>query len=205
MKWRRANRVTEAAAWFGFLPHKNRDPFVTRDISPAELSRYLIDPWFGNHGIGVPMIEFLPSIVGALAAGALAKAGDVGGRAVTDAYDASRALIVRKLGKGGAVQSIEDEPRSETAQAALAEALTKAGLGADTELAQQAEALRAAVAGAAGADAQDIEVGNIAAKVSVLVNNLVATGRIKLGDMRAETGDATLTNLTAGAGAPKKA
>lgn len=151
------------------------------------------------------MIEFLPSIVGALAAGALAKAGDVGGRAVTDAYDASRALIVRKLGKGGAVQSIEDEPRSETAQAALAEALTKAGLGADTELAQQAEALRAAVAGAAGADAQDIEVGNIAAKVSVLVNNLVATGRIKLGDMRAETGDATLTNLTAGAGAPKKA
>jgi hypothetical protein len=148
------------------------------------------------------MIEFLASIVGALAAGALAKAGDVGGRAVTDAYDALRALIVRKLGKGGAVQSVEDEPRSETAQAALAEALTKAGLGADTELARQAEALRAAVAGAAGAD---IEVGDIAAKVNVLVNNLVATGRIKLGDLRAETGDATLTNLTAGAGAPKKA
>ena len=77
------------------------------------------------------MIEILASIVGAFAAGALAKAGDVGGRAVTDAYDALRALIVRKLGQGEAVQSVEDEPRSEKAQAALAEALTKVGLVAD--------------------------------------------------------------------------
>jgi len=151
------------------------------------------------------MVEFLASIVGALAAGALAKAGDVGGRAVTDAYDALCAVIVRKLGKGGAVQSVEDEPRSEPAQAALAEALTKAGLGADAELAQQAEALRTALAGAAAAGGADIEVGHITAKVNVLVADLVASGRIKLGDVRAETGDATLTNLTAGAGAPKKA
>jgi hypothetical protein len=151
------------------------------------------------------MVEFLASVIGALAAGALAKAGDVGGRAVTDGYDALRALIVRKLGKGGAVQSVEDEPRSETAQAALAEALTKAGLGSDAELAQHAEALRAAVAGAAGAASADIEVGDITGKVNVLVSNLVASGRIKLGDLRAETGDATLTNLTAGAGAAKKA
>ena len=151
------------------------------------------------------MIEFLASIVGALAAGALAKAGDVGGRAVTDAYDALRALIVRKLGKGGAVQSIEDEPRSETAQAALAEALTKAGLGADTDLTRQAEALRTALAGSTPAGGADIDVGNITAKVNVLVKDLVASGRIKLGDLRAETGDVTLTNLTAGDGASKKA
>ncbi len=96
------------------------------------------------------MIEFLASIVGALAAGALAKAGDVGGRAAADAYDGLRALIVRKLGKGGAVQSVEDEPRSEPAQAALAEALSKAGLAADPELVQHVEALRAAIEGAAG-------------------------------------------------------
>jgi hypothetical protein len=139
-----------------------------------------------------------------LAAGALSKAGDVGSRAVTDAYDALRALIVRKLGKGGAVQSVEDEPRSETAQAALAEALTKAGLVADPELAQHAETLRAAVAGAAGGGGAYIEAGDITGKVNVLVNNLVASGRIKLGDIRSETGDATLTNLTAGAGASKK-
>ena len=47
-------------------------------------------------------------------------------------------------------------------------------------------------------------MGDIFGKVNVLVNNLVATGRIKLGDIRAETGDATLTNLTAGAVATKK-
>jgi hypothetical protein len=151
------------------------------------------------------MVEFLAGIIGALAAGALAKAGDVGGRAVTDAYDALRTLIVRKLGRAGAVQSVEDEPRSEAAQAALAEALTKAGLGADRELARHAEALRAAVTSAPGTGSADIEVGDIVGKVNVLVDNLVATGRIKLGDLRAETGDATLTNLTAGAAAPKKA
>jgi hypothetical protein len=151
------------------------------------------------------MIEVLTGIIGALSAGALAKAGDVGGRAVADAYDGLRALIVRKLGKGGAVQSLEDEPRSEPAQAVLAEALTKSGLAADPELAQHAEALRAAVDGATGTGGAAIEVGDIFGKVNVLVNNLVATGRIKLGDIRAETGDATLTNLTAGAPASKKA
>jgi hypothetical protein len=151
------------------------------------------------------MVEFLASVIGALAAGALAKAGDIGGKAVADAYDALRGLLVRKLGKGGAVQSVEDEPRSEAAQATLAEALTKGGLAADSELAQHAEALRTAVANGAGESGADIEVGNITGKVNVLVNNLIATGRIKLGDLRAETGDATLTNLTAGATAPKKA
>ena len=150
------------------------------------------------------MVEFLSGIIAALAAGALAKAGDVGGQAVADAYGALRVLIVRKLGKGGAVQSVEDEPRSEMAQTALAEALTKAGLSADTELAQHAEALRTAVADATETSGADIEVGDITGEVNVLVNNLVASGRIKLGDLRAETGDATLTNLTAGTGAPKK-
>ncbi len=151
------------------------------------------------------MIEFLAGIIGSMAAGALAKAEGMGGRAVTDAYDVLRVMIVRKLGKGDAVHSVEDEPRSEMAQAALAEALTKAGLGADPELVQCAESLRAAVAGVAGAGGADIEVGDITGKVNVLVNNLVATGRIKLGHIQAETGDATLTNLTAGAEAPKKA
>lgn len=142
------------------------------------------------------MSESLASVIGALAAGALAKAGNIGGRAVVDAYDALRALIVGKLGKGGAVQSVEDEPRSETAQAALAEALTKSGLAGDPELAQHAEVLRSAVAGGAGTGGADIEVGDIFG----LVNNLVASGRIKLGDVRVDTGDATLLNLRAGIG-----
>ena len=151
------------------------------------------------------MGEFLASIIGALSAGALAKAGNIGGRAVTDAYDGLRALIVRKLGKGGAVQSVEDEPRSEAAQAALAEALTKANLAADPELAQHAQALRTSIDAVASLGGATIEVGNIFAKVNVLVSNLVATGRVKLGNIRADTGDVTLTHLTAGAAEPKKA
>jgi hypothetical protein len=154
---------------------------------------------------GIASMEFLSSVIEALAAGALAKAGDIGGRAVADSYDALRALIVRKLGKGGAVQSVEEEPRSELAQAALAEALTKAGLAGDRELAQHVEAFRAAVAAAPGTSGADIDVGDVTARASVLVDNLIASGRIKLGDLRAETGDATLTNLTAGIAAPKKA
>jgi hypothetical protein len=145
------------------------------------------------------MVEFLTSIVGALTAGALAKAGNVGGWVVADSYDALRALVVRKLGKGGAVQSVEDEPRSEAAQTALVEALTKAGLDTDAELAQRAEAVCTAVYGA------DIVVGDIFGKVNVLVNNLLANGQIKLGDIRAETGDVTLCNLTVGAESSKKA
>jgi hypothetical protein len=155
--------------------------------------------------MGAHMIEFLTSIVGALTAGALAKAGDVGGRAVADAYDVLRALIVRKLGKGGAVQSVEDEPRSEPAQLVLAEALAKADLAGDPELTQHAEALRTAIDRAAGSGGAAIEVGDIFGKANVLVSNLVATGQIKLSDIRADTGDATLTNLTAGADSPKKA
>ena len=34
------------------------------------------------------MVEFLASVIGALSAGALAKSGDIGGKAVADAYDA---------------------------------------------------------------------------------------------------------------------
>jgi len=150
------------------------------------------------------MIECLSTVIGALAAGALAKAGDLGGRAVADAYDALRALIVRKLGKVGAVQLVEDEPHSETAQAALAEALSKAGLGTDAEIARLADALHAAVSVHSGAGGAEIDVGNITARANLLVANLVASGRIKLGNIESMTGDVTLRDLMAGVGDSKK-
>jgi hypothetical protein len=150
------------------------------------------------------MAELLAGVIGALAAGALAKASEIGGRTVTDAYDALKSLIIQKLGKGGAVQSVEDEPRSETAQTALAVTLTSGGLSTDPDLVRLAEAVRAAMFGATGQDEADIEVGEIFGKVNVLVDNLVASGRIELGNIRAETGDARLTNLIAGGAASKK-
>jgi hypothetical protein len=102
------------------------------------------------------------------------------------------------------VQSVEDEPNSVTAQTALAEALDKAGLISDAELGRLAAALREAVASTASRERMDIEIGSIYANANVLVDNLAAQGRINLGDIRAETGDATLTNLSTGVAIPKK-
>jgi hypothetical protein len=151
------------------------------------------------------MEPILSSIIGALVAGAIAKASDVGGKAITEAYDGLKSLIVRKLGMGGVVQSVEDEPESEPAQARLAEAMAKAGVANDAALAGMAKDLEEQLAAATAArPGADIDVGNIKGKVNAIVQNLVATGRIKLGDVTAETGDARVENLRAGFSAPKK-
>jgi hypothetical protein len=151
------------------------------------------------------MEAVLGGIISALIAGAVAKASDVGGKVIADAYDGLKSLIIQKLGKGGAVQSVEDEPQSESAQALLAEAMANGGVADDAELAARARDLEAKLAaipeGSRGGS--DIEVGNIRGRVSAVVERLVATGRIKLGDITAETGDARLSDLTAGA-EPKK-
>jgi hypothetical protein len=153
------------------------------------------------------MESVLVSIIGALVAGAVAKSGEVGGKAIADAYDGLKSLVVRKLGKGGAVQSVEDEPSSEAAQGALAEAMAKAGVATDAELASKAKELEEKLAAAATSskdNAGDIDVGNIRGKVNAVVERLVAAGHIKLGDITAETGDARLSDLTAGGASQKK-
>jgi hypothetical protein len=48
----------------------------------------------------------LISIVSALVAGATAKAKDVASKAVSDAHDGLKSLLIRKLSKSGAVQSV---------------------------------------------------------------------------------------------------
>ena len=61
-----------------------------------------------------------------------------------------------------------------------------------------AEALHTAIAAAAPQSGSDIEVGDIIGKVNSLVENLAATGRVKLGEIRAETGDVTVRGVIAG-------
>jgi len=153
------------------------------------------------------MEAILVGIISALVAGATAKARDIGGNAIADAYDGLKSLIVHKLGKGGAVQSVEDEPQSEAAQATLAEAMAKGGVASDADLAAKAKELESNLAAlsAGSGGAGDIEAGNIRGKVNATVERLVATGHIRLGDIIAETGDARLTDLTAGSALPKKA
>src|SRR5687767_6424566 len=143
------------------------------------------------------METILATIISALVAGATAKASEIGGKALADSYEGLKSLIVRKLGMGGTVQSIEDEPHSELAQAALAEAIVKRGLASDPEIAAKAKELNASLTAVptGSASTSSIDVGNIYAKVNATVEGLVATGRIRLGDITAETGDARVTNL----------
>jgi hypothetical protein len=121
------------------------------------------------------MEAVLGGIISALVAGAVAKASDVGGKVISDAYDGLKALIVRKLGKGGAVQSVEDEPQSESAQAHLAEAMANGGVAADAELATKASDLEAKLAALQDdrRDGSDIDVGNIRGAVNAVVERLL--------------------------------
>ena len=45
----------------------------------------------------------------------------------------------------------------------------------------------------------DIEIDTVRGRINATIDNLVAAGRIKLGPVIAEQGDATVRNLTAGA------
>jgi hypothetical protein len=148
----------------------------------------------------------LTTILSALVAGAVAKAKDVASKAVSDGYNGLKSLLVRKLGKSGAVQSVEDEPDSEPASAALAEALAKQGLAKDAELAALAESVKQALAQAKAAGvpgAADIEIETVRGRMNATVERLVATGRIKLGPVIAEGGDASVRDLSAGTAAKK--
>ena len=147
------------------------------------------------------MEPILVAILTSLAAGAIAKSKDVASQAVMDAYEGLKGLIVQKLGKTGAVQSVEDEPESENAHALLAKALANKQLQADAELQQRAHQLEKvlAEANAAGAsDAGSIDIRVVRGRVNAIVRNLEAAGRIKLDFVIADTGDATVRDLRAG-------
>jgi len=154
------------------------------------------------------MDPILTSVVAAFVAGASAKAKDVGSEALSDAYDGLKKFIVRKLGKSGAVQSVEDEPESESAQATLVEALSKKAdeLQANSDLKELVESLERAITGLNATSTSGvglIDIQTVRGKVNATVENLTATGRIKLGSVIGETGDATVKGLTAG-GSPER-
>jgi hypothetical protein len=149
----------------------------------------------------------LITIVSALVAGATAKAKDIASKAVSDAYDGLKSLLIRKLGKSGAVQSVEDDPDSKEASATLASAIAKQNLHQDPDLKDHAEQLEQAVATAREAgvpNAGNIDIDSIRGRVNATVESLVASGNIHLGAVVAETGDATIRNLSAGSGAVPK-
>jgi len=145
-------------------------------------------------------------IVSSLVAGAAAKAKDVASQAISDAYNGLKGLIVRKLGNGGALQSVEDDPNSSSARAVLVEALAKKEIPLDAELSDSIGRLERAieeVKQSTAPGAFDIDIEGVRGQVNATVENLIAAGRIKLGPVVATTGDAKVSGLRAGVPASK--
>ena len=137
-------------------------------------------------------------IITALVAGATAKLKDVASQAVAESYEGLKCLILRKLGKGGAVQSVEDDPQSEPARATLAEALAGKSLQHDAELQESAGRLHRTISDAEAAGEQgagDIDIETVHGHVNATVEKLVAAGRIRRGPVVADTGDAKVSDL----------
>jgi ubiquinone biosynthesis protein UbiJ len=86
-------------------------------------------------------VDPLSMIVGALVAGAVAKATDVGGQAVQDTYEALKNLIATRFKRAGALAALEEDPSSETQKEALQAALAKVDVVKDVDVVQKAAAL----------------------------------------------------------------
>jgi hypothetical protein len=144
---------------------------------------------------------FLTSIVTALVAGASAKAKDIASEVVASAYAGLKDAVVHKLGKAGAVQSVEDDPGSESARAALVEAVAKGGFARDQQLERLSERVTEALAESKSYNQEgqgQIQIDSIRGAVNVVVENLVASGRIDLGPIIGEAGSVRVSGLTAG-------
>src|SRR5262245_10985638 len=123
------------------------------------------------------METILAATVSSLIAGASAKAKGVASDAVVSAYGGLKNLIVQKLGNRGAVQSLEDDPDSDSARDVLIEALAQR-LDADSELNAQLEHLETALA---QIDSGGSDIDAVRGKVDAAVSRLQAAGLIKLG------------------------
>lgn len=99
------------------------------------------------------MSEFIPSLVAALAAGAVAGLKPTAEKAVKDAYEGLKGLIVRAF-PGADVHSLEKAPLSEARKTVLAEELSENAPATDpAELLQAAKTLLAAIESAGSSDA----------------------------------------------------
>lgn len=151
-------------------------------------------------------MEPISAIVGAIAAAALAAGQEVASQAVKDAYGALKEALAKRFHRKAAVEAVEEAPDSAAARGALEGALKETGADQDADIMRLAEALAAALneLPAEKLGAASIEVGQVRGYRNALVRGLSATGSVKLAGITAETGDATLENVQAGAELKKK-
>jgi hypothetical protein len=141
-------------------------------------------------------------IVTALATGAAAGLKPTAEKAIKDAYEGLKALIVRRYERtNAAVPVLEHNPASDAGKAVLQEALAEEGAAEDETLLRQAQAVLQAVhlhdasaAAAAGVLIEDIEAG-----ASVNVRDIVSDGSFTARKIRARE-DVTIEGVRAGRG-----
>ena len=147
----------------------------------------------------------LSAIVGALVAGASAAATNVASRAVSDAYDGLKSIIATRFNRKAAVEMIEEKPDSRAAQEGLEGTLREAKVDQDPDVMRLAEILAAALKDLPPTDLSraNITAGDIDGYRDAIVRGLNATGNVQIGNITARTGDAMLSDVSAGAPPPK--
>jgi hypothetical protein len=142
----------------------------------------------------------LSAIVGALIAGATAAASDVASKSVKDAYDGLKNLIATRFKRKAAVEMVEEAPASSAAHDALAGALKEAKVDHDPEIIKLAGALAAALKELSPGDLQraGIKIGDVDGAYNAIISGLSAEGSVELGNITARSGDAIVSNISAG-------
>ncbi len=142
------------------------------------------------------MEPFTASLVGALAAGAVAAAKDTATQAIKDAYAGIRRYIKDRY---AAVQlePFEKEPDSKGQQLVVQEKLEKAGADQDPELPKLlkefVEALKAQAPDAGKTVGVDLE--NIRAAIDVQIRRVGGEGPVKIKDVGAGSGSVTIEDV----------
>ena len=137
------------------------------------------------------------SIVALLAAGALAKAGDLGGQAVMDAYAGLKQVLVDTY-RFTADRLLEKKPADETARKA-AEADIAPEATRDPRVAQLAEELRKALADVPPEAWRQagVVIDGLTARLDIEMGKVAAGRRgVRITDVRSEAGNIRIGDVT---------
>jgi hypothetical protein len=147
------------------------------------------------------MEPFLASLVGALAAGAVAAAKDSTTQAIKDAYAGIRRYIKDRYSTVQ-LEGLDQDPESRGQQLVVQEKLEKTGADKDPELPQLlkrfVEALKAQAPDAAKTVGVDLE--NIQAAIDVQIGRIGGEGPVKIKDVGAGSGSVVIEDV----GYPRK-
>jgi hypothetical protein len=141
-------------------------------------------------------------IVTALATGAAAGLKPAAEKAVKEAYEGLKALIVQRYQRtNAAVPVLEHNPASDAGKAVLRESLAEEGAAEDEDLLRQAQAMLQAIRqhDASAAEAAGVLIEDVEAGASVNLRDIVAEGSFTARKIRAEQ-DVTIEGVRAGRG-----